>query len=843
MTFDEAQQLIQKNIETGFVDSRTHEHSCSKLVAYFNGHAEDQNVLKQALVQAVDAGKWVTPEQVENAAYLIVNLGSSDALQKLIAKASALESISGDLVAVVIAAIRSFPEEEIDKDLFLPFLLRWLRVESVASLAFEALSDIVPHEAGAYLAALACYHRDRPEVIRKALTHLYYRGGDTRQGMKSVSSVAESFAVLVRTIQEHPFLPEDFKHDVSQVVLIHENRRLPKVQGLEAKFLSLPPPSKTEGSEAMQEASQMFVFDSFRIDTEKKLLWRGEEQLALRPRAVAVLVALAERAGEVVTKEELFKRVWAETPVTATVLYVCIREIRQALADSTQTPRFIQTVGRRGYRFIGNTSGEKPFPSSLGEVATTKPIVGRAREIAWLQQWFRHVERGERQVVFVTGEPGIGKTTVVDLFLDRVRATGLIRIGRGHCLGHYGKGEAYLPILETLVRLSREPGGARLLAVLSRYAPTWLMQMPALLSNEEFAQLQSRAQGVTPQRMLREMADALDVLTTERPLILVLEDLHWSDDSTVALITALAQRQERARLMVIGTYRPSDLASEHPLQVLKQELQLHNRWQELPLNLLTEQDVTTYVTGQLPERPVPEKLAHAIYRRTEGNPLFMVNLVTALTEQDAHGTGTGRHSDSLNSQKLGIPENLQQTIAQRVARLDPNERSILEAASVAGIEFTAVVIAAAVRKNPIEVEERFGELARRKQFIQVQGTVEWPDGTVTKRYGFIHALYQEALYGRVTGGKRIELHQRIGECIEQGYSNRRQDVATELARHFEQGRDFHRTVQYLGYAAEGATQRCAYPEAIRHLTRALEWLKAVPESPERAQGELLLQQI
>jgi predicted ATPase len=557
--------------------------------------------------------------------------------------------------------------------------------------------------------------------------------------------------------------------------------------------------------------------------------------------AGAVLLVLAEYAGEVVTKDELFKRVWAGTRVTDTALRVCIREIRQVLTDSAQTPQYVETVGRQGYRFIGTPNGGKPLYSAPLETVETGPIVGRTHEVAQLQQWFRHAEHGERQIVFVTGEPGIGKSTVVDLFLNRVRAMGLIRIGYGHCLEHYGKGEAYLPILDALVRLCRGPGGSRLVGLLSRYAPTWLMQMPALLSDEEFATLQSRTQGTTPQRMLREMAEALEVLTAERPFILVLEDLHWSDDSTVVLLSALAQRQERAQLMVIGTYRPSDLASEHPFRALKQESQLRSRWKELPLNLLTEQDVTTYVAGQFLERPVPEKLAHTIYRRTEGNPLFMVNVVHTFAEQVLYGTDNGRWDNPLNSQKLGIPENLQQTIEQRVERLDPHERSILEAASVAGIEFTAAVVAAAVGEKPLEVEERLGKLVRHKNFIQTKGTVEWPDGTVTERYRFIHALYQEVLYERVTGGRRVQLHLRTGERIEQGHKNRWQEVATELTMHFEQGRDFHRTVQYLGQAAENANQRCAYPEAIRHLERALDLLQTLPNNPERAQREIMLQ--
>lgn len=583
------------------------------------------------------------------------------------------------------------------------------------------------------------------------------------------------------------------------------------------------------------------VFGPFRLDPINKQLWRGEEQLALRPMTGAVLLVLAENAGEIVTKDELFKRVWAGIRVTDTVLRVCIREIRQALEDSAQTPQYIETIGRRGYRFVGTSSkGKLLCPASL-ETAETEQIVGRTQEVAQLQQWFLHAERGERQIVFVTGEPGIGKTAVVDLFLNRVRATGLFRIGHGQCLEHYGKGEAYLPILEALVRLSREPGGARLIAVLSRYAPTWLMQMPALLNDKDLAQLQSRAQGTTPQRMLREMAEALEVLTVERPLILVLEDLHWSDDSTVALISALAQRQERARLMVLGTYRPSDLASDHPLWTLRQELQLRNRCKTLPLNLLTEQDVTTYVAGHFPTYPVPEELAHTIYQRTEGNPLFMVNVTKAITEQDLHTPGNGRWDNALNSQPFTIPENLQQIIEQRIERLDSKERAILEAASVAGSEFTAATVAAAVGKRLIEVEEQCRELVRRKQFIHTKGTVEWPDGTVTERYRFIHVLYQEVLYEQVTGGNRSQLHQRIGERIEQGYHNHRHEVATELALHFEQGRDFDRTVQYLGQAAENANQRCAYSGAIRHLEKALDLLTMFPNNPERAQREIMLQ--
>jgi AAA ATPase domain len=152
----------------------------------------------------------------------------------------------------------------------------------------------------------------------------------------------------------------------------------------------------------------------------------------------------------------------------------------------------------------------------------------------------------------------------------------MARFGLGHCIQQYGAGEPYMPVLEALSRLGREPGGERVTELLRKFAPTWLAQMPSLLDDVETERLQKAAQGVTQQRMLREMADGLEALAAESPLVLVLEELHWSDFSTLELISAIARRSEPARLLVVGTYRPVEmLAPEHPLRTMKQELELH----------------------------------------------------------------------------------------------------------------------------------------------------------------------------------------------------------------------------------------------------------------------------
>ena len=139
-----------------------------------------------------------------------------------------------------------------------------------------------------------------------------------------------------------------------------------------------------------------------------------------------------------------------------------------------------------------------------------------------MQKWLKRALDGARQLVFVTGEAGIGKTTVVDAFVARLNAKSNVWIGRGQCIDHYGQGEAYLPVLAALGRMCREPDGKQLISLLAQHAPTWLVQMPALLTTTDLEALQRRTQGATRERMLRELAEVVEVLSAERPLVLVL---------------------------------------------------------------------------------------------------------------------------------------------------------------------------------------------------------------------------------------------------------------------------------------------------------------------------------
>src|SRR5712692_6945343 len=437
------------------------------------------------------------------------------------------------------------------------------------------------------------------------------------------------------------------------------------------------------------KAPPPLLFPPFRLDVGNERLLRGTHPIGLRPTTFAVLRYLVGHPGRLVTKEEVLDAVWGQTVVSESVVKSCIRELRKALADAAQTPQYIETVHRRGYRFIAPlatspqsvSSFEFRVPSAKSEPAPSPqpPIpspVGRQAELAQLHKWLEGALRGERQIVFVTGEPGIGKTTVVEAFLARAAAEGELWIGRGQCIEHYGAGEAYLPVLEALGRLYREPGGERLIELLSQHAPTWLVQMPALLSPAELEALQRKVLGATRERMLREMAEAVEALTAERGLVLRFEDLHWSDYSTLNLISYLARRRERARLLVIGTYRPvAVLGNGHPLREVTQELQLHGECAQLALGWLTEMAVAEYLTvrfgGGAQHRPgfstghVPfQSLAQVIHQHTEGNPLFMVNVVEHVMAQGALVQVEGRWvlRGGVEEVAGGVPENLRQMI-------------------------------------------------------------------------------------------------------------------------------------------------------------------------------------
>lgn len=591
------------------------------------------------------------------------------------------------------------------------------------------------------------------------------------------------------------------------------------------------------------EEERYLAFGSFRLDLRTNCVYRGKQMLRLTPKAFAVLRYLLQHSNQVVTKDELLDAVWQKDDIEEAALVVCVREIRMKLGDTRKKRRFIEAVRGQGYWWIAPVvrsqelvaSRQLPPPLPPQSQHLIPTLVGREAELERLHRWLDQALAGQRQIVFITGEPGIGKTALVDVFVTRVGASGKFWLGHGQCIEQSGAGQAYGPVLEALRRMSRVPGGKRLLGLLSQHAPTWLGQLPSLPSPARSKAVKHKLQGTTPERMLLEMAEAVEILTSEHPVVLVLEDLQWSDPSTVALLDCLACRREPARLLVIGTYRPEDtIAAEHPLKKVKQELLIHQKCEELEIDYLTALMIEQYLTvrfsrdAQLPL----EALAKTIHRRTEGNPLFMVNIVDELVTQDiiACADGTWTLQKTLEGVEEGVPANLQELIEARIDRLPSNEQRLLEVGSVAGMEFSARAVAAGVGKGVEEVEERCEKLARQAQFLRKVQTAGRTEGTATRCYQFLHALYRSVLYERVPTEWRRRLHRLIGEHEAAAYGVGAKEIAAELAVHFEQAGEYQQAVHYLTHAAQNALERNAPQETIVLVNKGLELLKILPDT-------------
>ena len=339
------------------------------------------------------------------------------------------------------------------------------------------------------------------------------------------------------------------------------------------------------------------------------------------------------------------------------------------------------------------------------------------------------------------------------------------------------------------------------------------------------------------------MADALEALSADRPLVLAFEDLHWSDHATLDLINWLAHRRELSQLFLLGTYRPVDvIVRAHPLRAVTSELALHGLAEEMPLELLSEADVARYLTLRLPGSEVSGGLVQAVHERTDGNPLFVVAVVDALVRQGWLVEAGARWQVKPGAEQAAarVPRSLQEMVEQLFDGLDGEQQRTLEAASVVGRTFSAAAAAAGTDEAQRLVEDRCSDLARRGQFLVAAGIESWPDGTVAERYRFVHALYQHVVYERLNPGRRSQLHGRIGARAEAGYRERAGERAAELARHFREARDARRAVTYLRQAADNALQRLAHHESSAHLLQGLAVLEELPRTPERDRDELAL---
>jgi DNA-binding winged helix-turn-helix (wHTH) protein/tetratricopeptide (TPR) repeat protein len=576
------------------------------------------------------------------------------------------------------------------------------------------------------------------------------------------------------------------------------------------------------------------AFPPFKLDDAEHCLWRSgsaghETRVALKPKSYDLLNYLIDNAGRLVTHQELLEAVWANVFVEREVLKGHIRLLRAALGDDAENPSFVQTVRGRGYRFIGQLSVGTVSTQARGIADHTQQFVARAIPLAELRGLFDKTCKNQPQIVFVVGEPGIGKTALVEEFRRRVSADPQVSAATAQCIEGFGGAEAYYPILEALARRCKDSDGNAVVQQLVSLAPTWAIQLPSLVSAERRQVLQRQIAGAARDRMLREGCELFEALASAKPLILVMEDAHWADYATVDFLAAFARRRSDARMMIVITMRSEEAAiARHPIRELYRELTAHSLCRTVALVPLGPDAIATLLCE--PGQDADIALTQLIIEQSGGNPLYVMALL-----EDLAARGLVRRSgerwilvEPIRSTALEVPVSIQEFVEAGIERLPSTHRAALEAASVEGVIFRTKAVASAAGMDAVAFEEVCEELARRETFIRRAAESD-ADLRLGGRYAFRHAIHREVFYTRQGPLRRAQSHEKIGTALEHLYAGELKEVALQLEEHFTRAGVWSSALIYTHMALVTAKQRFAYRESQTIFDRARRLIARLPE--------------
>jgi DNA-binding winged helix-turn-helix (wHTH) protein len=483
----------------------------------------------------------------------------------------------------------------------------------------------------------------------------------------------------------------------------------------------------------MRTSRTIYEFDDFRVDSGQFLIYRSGHVSAITPTVFRLLLILLQRAGQIVSKEDLTRFVWPDIFVAPGNLNRNISTLRKALDERPSDHRYIETVPKMGYRFVAAVRSldyQPPTGAAQKAASAAVRIVGRENERNELCRLYELVEQGQGNTVFITGDAGIGKTSLVDLFLkDLIRGRRNFHVMKARCSESLTESEPFLTWIESVAGFAHETA---IEGLLTTAAPNWHREIQHMGSG-------------TPQQMKREMLDFCKQVAQVHPLVIVLEDFQWADVASVDLLTFLADRIHSSRILIVVTNRPDDVKlCNHALLQVRSDLISRRLATELRLAFLQRQDVDRYVRLTWPEREFPADYPAVLHAQCDGNPLFMNELIRC---------------------QSGIPDAAQYLLEKRIQRLDEKNRTLLVAASVQGREFDSAVLAQSLDINPAEVEERLQFMDETHGLIQRIREQELPNGKMTIKYRFVYALCQEICHTSVTATRKASLNSSLAEAF------------------------------------------------------------------------------
>ena len=472
----------------------------------------------------------------------------------------------------------------------------------------------------------------------------------------------------------------------------------------------------------------------------------------------------------------------------------------------------------------------------------TAGLVGRDAELQLLQDSWNAVRERTGLHVGISGEAGLGKTTLVEGFLASLDSDdSTVYIGHGRASERMAGGSAYMPFIEALTDLARSDESGDFVKLLKRIAPSWFS---AVFPGTDHSSEQDVPRASSQDHMNHELTLLFQRLSADTPVILFFEDLHWADAPTVDAIVYLADRFEELHVLLIATYRESEvLRKDSPYQRARLHMQSRGSLRELKLDSLDIESVTTLLSREFPNNKFPAELPERIFNRTGGHPLFTTDLMRFLKnsgaireEEDSWVLAT-----SMEQVEEGLPESVRSMVERKMTIVHSDDQHLLAAAAVQGYSFHSAVIARVLDMDPEEVEDRLEKLERINALVRMVEEHQMPDRTLTSRYQFDHILYLEFSLGNLRQSRKVSMSRSTAQALETFYGESATEIASELAALYEMALEHELAADYFVSASATEKSVFAYHEAAGMARRGLDAVDAMEPSPERDELELKLQ--
>ncbi len=489
-------------------------------------------------------------------------------------------------------------------------------------------------------------------------------------------------------------------------------------------------------------------------------------------------------------------------------------------------------------------------------------FVGRQREIEKLGELLKKSLNGQPQLVFISGETGAGKSSLLREFLRiSLSANPKLLTAVASCNPSFGKEDPFLPLrsvaqqllhppknkLKYVGNLAKTAGGfvvetaPDLIGIfLPVIGPLASIFAKAIKAASEAGNKAKMDDSISSKRSMifEQFCQLLFKLSKKSPLVIILEDAQWADQSTIEFLFHLTRSWSQQRIIVIATYRAEDLEmeqGEHPLRVVEREMMAHRLCSNMRLGWLDEGNITVWLSELFPKSKIPDEFPKWLLSKTEGNALFINEILENMQEQktlfqDTEGYWILSH-DFAGPEDL--PQSIEAVIEQRLGRLEARLLEMLNYASVEGQEFTAEVISA-IQKFDLDavVGKLIDTLGSKYGIVSAKEERKIAQQRIVSLFNFRHSLIQMHLYKKLDPIRRRRFHLAVGNCLEELYGNEKSQIATSLARHFAEGGDMERACRYAALSAKNAEKSYDYRAAREWLRKAIDYSDSIELSKE-----------